>query len=349
MTNKESLVSIIIPTYNSERFVSDSIFSVLNQTYENIEVIIVDDGSTDNTVSLIQNIADSRIKLFSQINQGACVARNRGISESTGEFIKFLDSDDILYPNAIEEQLKKILTLPNDTVVFGDFNFIDINNTSFYTNKINSTQFPTVNQHLWFMKNWEMLITCPLHRKEHLLKINGFNIKLKNGQESFLHIQLSLNGVMFEYQPQIIFGYRSHNSNTRISCMRMNSIPPIHDILYRNEQILNIIFHTQIDSTHILSTHISQQYFDSALLYFTNKQNSEGRFCLKKAMSTPRNKYPKFKKSSVLGFLFIHIGQIIGHRTILRVIEYISKTVHPPTNNHKENKLMFILPKENEQ
>ena len=87
-----SLVSIIIPVYNSSAFVVEAVRSALNQTYSPIEVIVVDDGSTDNSLQLLENIKDERLHLWSQMNQGACVARNRGIAESRGEFIKFLDS-----------------------------------------------------------------------------------------------------------------------------------------------------------------------------------------------------------------------------------------------------------------
>lgn len=102
----EPLVSVIIPTYNRGRLILDSVNSVLNQTYKNIELIVVDDCSTDDTKEVIESIKDSHIKYIKlEKNSGACIARNRGIEKSTGEFIAFNDSDDLWIPEKICRQL----------------------------------------------------------------------------------------------------------------------------------------------------------------------------------------------------------------------------------------------------
>ena len=98
-------ISVIIPTYNREKTIKDAINSVLNQTYDNLEVIVVDDGSTDNTEKIIKKIKDKRLKYIKQKkNSGACVARNVGIAKSKGQYIAFQDSDDIYYKNKLELQ-----------------------------------------------------------------------------------------------------------------------------------------------------------------------------------------------------------------------------------------------------
>jgi glycosyltransferase involved in cell wall biosynthesis len=93
--------SVIIPTYNRADFISDTINSVLNQTHQNFELIIIDDGSTDNTNIIIKNFqqTDNRIKYFYQENKGRCIARNKGIKEAKAQWICFLDSDDIFLDN----------------------------------------------------------------------------------------------------------------------------------------------------------------------------------------------------------------------------------------------------------
>ena len=102
----EPLVSVIIPTYNRGRLILNSVTSVLNQTYKNIELIVVDDCSTDNTEEILKSINDSRIKYVKlEKNSGACIARNKGIELSTGEFIAFNDSDDLWLPEKINSQL----------------------------------------------------------------------------------------------------------------------------------------------------------------------------------------------------------------------------------------------------
>jgi glycosyltransferase involved in cell wall biosynthesis len=100
------LVSAIIPNYNYARFVGEAVESALGQTYPNIEVIVVDDGSTDNSLEVLEQYRD-RIKIVEQENSGVCVARNRGVAESKGEYIAFLDADDVWLPEKIEKQVKK--------------------------------------------------------------------------------------------------------------------------------------------------------------------------------------------------------------------------------------------------
>lgn len=96
------MISIIIPVYNSSKYIKKCIESVLNNTYKNFEIVIVDDGSSDNSISIIKEINSSKIKVFSQNNSGPGSARNLGIKKSKGEYIFFLDSDDIINENTLE-------------------------------------------------------------------------------------------------------------------------------------------------------------------------------------------------------------------------------------------------------
>ena len=89
-----SLVSVIIPTYNTARYVQESIDSVLEQDYPNIQLIVIDDGSTDETVDIIRRYGE-RVVLLTQQNQGAAAARNAGLAAAEGGYIAFLDSDDV--------------------------------------------------------------------------------------------------------------------------------------------------------------------------------------------------------------------------------------------------------------
>ncbi|EZP59696.1 glycosyltransferase family A protein [Exiguobacterium sp. RIT341] len=108
MKNNEELVSIIMPTYNDMEFIDKSIESVLNQTYQNIELLIVDDCSTDGTEKYIEKIIskDFRVKYFkNEKNSGAAVSRNLGVKFARGEFIAFIDSDDVWFRDKLEKQI----------------------------------------------------------------------------------------------------------------------------------------------------------------------------------------------------------------------------------------------------
>ena len=98
------LVSVVIPTYNRAYCISDSVRSVLEQTYDDLEVVVVDDGSSDNTQEVLEGLGDERIRYIRQDNAGACVARNHGVELARGSIVAFHDSDDIWYPHKLELQ-----------------------------------------------------------------------------------------------------------------------------------------------------------------------------------------------------------------------------------------------------
>lgn len=104
---EKELVSIIIPTYNRGNIIKETINSVLNQTYQHFELLIIDDGSTDDTKKIVQSIKDNRISYFWQENSGLpAKARNEGLKNAKGNYIAFLDSDDLWLPNKLEKQIK---------------------------------------------------------------------------------------------------------------------------------------------------------------------------------------------------------------------------------------------------
>ena len=107
---KKPLVSVIIPAYNAEKYILECLDSVFNQEYEPLEVIVVDDGSTDATISLIKN---KGIIVLEQDSKGGCAARNKGFTNSNGDFIQFLDADDILAPNKISSQIEQLISNPD--------------------------------------------------------------------------------------------------------------------------------------------------------------------------------------------------------------------------------------------
>lgn len=111
-------ISVIIPAYNSERTIQETVESVQNQTLSDIEIIIINDGSTDQTWNLIQRLDDPRIRAFSYENGGVAVARNRGIAHSAGELLAFLDSDDLWTSDKLESQLEALNTHPDTSVAY---------------------------------------------------------------------------------------------------------------------------------------------------------------------------------------------------------------------------------------
>lgn len=124
-TIQKGLVSTIIPVYNRPKMIIEAVESVLQQSYRPIEVIIVDDGSTDNTPQTLSNLGDynDEITILSQDNSGPGVARELGRQQAVGEFIQYLDSDDLLLPGKFEKQVSALLSKPACDVAYGKTEF----------------------------------------------------------------------------------------------------------------------------------------------------------------------------------------------------------------------------------
>ena len=117
--------SIIIPTYNRSNFISATVNSILQQTFYDFEIIIIDDGSIDNTEDVISKITDVRIKYFKQQNLERGAARNNGFGKATGEYVIFFDSDDIMYPNNLTDLKNAIGLNPSIRFLTTKFNYFE--------------------------------------------------------------------------------------------------------------------------------------------------------------------------------------------------------------------------------
>ncbi|NEO89375.1 MAG: glycosyltransferase [Moorea sp. SIO3G5] len=120
-------ISVIVPVYNGEKTILETIQSIQAQTFSDFELIVINDGSTDGTLDVISTVNDHRLKVFSYENGGLPVARNRGIRRSTGEFITFIDADDLWKPDKLELQLAALQKNPEAGVAYSWTAFIDEN------------------------------------------------------------------------------------------------------------------------------------------------------------------------------------------------------------------------------
>lgn len=120
----QNMVSVIIPVYNGEKYIAEALESVFNQTYSNYEVVVVDDGSTDGSEQIIDQYSD-KVKFIKQTNSGPAGARNNGIKNSIGEYIAFLDCDDIWVPEKLQEQVNRLENNKEFGLVYSDFGKFD--------------------------------------------------------------------------------------------------------------------------------------------------------------------------------------------------------------------------------
>ena len=213
----KGLVSIIIPVYNREDLITDTIYSILNQNYSNIECIIIDDGSTDNTFNLITNIAnnDKRLKCFSRpryLKKGANVCRNFGYSISKGEFIIWFDSDDIMTDNSI---LSRVLVI-NDT----GFNFIIGRIRNFYNSPLENIDLkksiiaPITNNPAseYFLGKFWFHTSASLFTRKYLERFNKhFDKDISFHDEGEFFIRLLLSSPNIFYTEDVVTLRRMHN------------------------------------------------------------------------------------------------------------------------------------------
>lgn len=219
MTSKR--VSIIIPCYNNGSYVAEAIQSALSQTYENIEMIVVNDGSTDDSDAEISKFSD-QITYLNQTNSGACVARNNGLARASGDYIKFLDADDILEPDCVETQMAHARN--SDAVIFGDCILLHEDGTLEHHPSHAESGGMTAGDRatLSTFLDAPVLTSTTVYRRDQLEKFGGFNPAVRRGQEHEFHLRLYANGVEFEYRPQICYQYRQHFSSSRISVSSRN-------------------------------------------------------------------------------------------------------------------------------
>lgn len=181
--------SIIIPTYNRSNLISRAINSVLVQKFSNFEIIIVDDGSSDNTNEIVKGFSDNRVKYFDQSNRGVCVARNLGASKALGEYLVFLDSDDFVCVNWLEEIYYAADNRPD--LVFCYANLID--DLTGEVRSINSfnrsrTKTGTI--------AYSSLAGTYFIKRKLFYQSRGFNENLKYSENTEL-----INRVLFEFHP----------------------------------------------------------------------------------------------------------------------------------------------------
>jgi glycosyltransferase involved in cell wall biosynthesis len=169
-------ISVIIPTYNVENFILETIESVIQQTFSDFEIIVINDGSTDRTLELLNTIKDPRLKIFSYENAGVSVARNRGIARATGEFIAFLDSDDLWTSDKLELQITALQQRPEAGVAYSWTCCIDEQGKFMYHHEKVSFEGKVYPQLL--VKNFFGCGSIPLIRKQAIESVGTFNSSL---------------------------------------------------------------------------------------------------------------------------------------------------------------------------
>lgn len=197
------LVSIIIPCFNAQRFIEAALQSALDQTYSPMEIVAVDDASEDGTLNVLRHYGD-KVRILSVPHGGGAAARNHGLKAAQGEFIQFLDADDLLHPGKIECQMEAQRRHPSD-INFCDG--VEISGTDEAVLRRFNARYDGGDPLLFVLRN-EMQTSAPLHRKEGLAKVGGFREELPCAQERDLHLRLACSGATFHQTPETLYTKR---------------------------------------------------------------------------------------------------------------------------------------------
>jgi glycosyltransferase involved in cell wall biosynthesis len=222
------LVSIIIPLYNAEKYIAEAITSAKTQTWPNIEIIVIDDGSTDNSLAVAKTFEGENIKIFNQENRGASAARNKGLSESKGEYIQFLDADDFISPGKIKEQVKLLPDGSNYLSAGPIVHFIDGEDPymeapvlDWFKEGIDDTADFLVKQYGGSLIGLDYGGMVALHSwliPKRLIDQAGLwneELSLDDDGEFMCRVVLAAKGI--KYAPNAINYYRKHANDTNIS------------------------------------------------------------------------------------------------------------------------------------
>jgi len=204
----QPLVSVVIVCYNQVQYLTDAIESALGQTYHNLEIVVVDDGSTDNTRETARRF--SQVRYVHQENQGLSAARNAGLRETGGPYVVFLDADDRLLPHALESGIQCFRKHPNSGFVFGGFRNVFSDGSSAPPDNCP----PITKDYYWhFLQgNFVGMHATVMYPREVLGSVGGFNTQLRACEDYELYLRIARCWPVIQHGT-LIAEYRQHNAN----------------------------------------------------------------------------------------------------------------------------------------
>lgn len=270
------LISIIIPVYNVEKYLKECVESVLSQSYNNYEILLIDDGSTDSSWYLCDELKalDNRIKVFHKVNGGLSSARNYGIDKAQGSYIIFLDSDDYWVGNDSLRILVEEALLTDADIIRGELKEVDESGNDLNVHLIKASRISAKNK---IMSSGEFLLEVVCREyfvvlylyKRNVLQSLRFNEQQKFQEDIDFCIRLFVNNLKFSYIPLIFYAYRKRTASltTRINIDNLKSSFHLCDVFHHYEQCTN-------------DTKTKEQYRNSSIMmyYWTLNTLSESPY-----------------------------------------------------------------------
>jgi len=217
------LISVVIPVYNNETTIQETIESVLSQSFSDLELIVINDGSQDSTLKIVSSILDPRLKVFSYPNAGLAATRNRGVSHASGEYISFIDADDLWTPDKLEAQFKALQVNPQAAVAYSWTDWIDESGQFLRPGghiSVNGDVFATL-----LVRDFVESGSNPLIRTEALAEVGGFDESLPAVEDWDMWLRLAAG---YEFvcvpSPQILYRVSSSSMSSNVWKMEAGSL-----------------------------------------------------------------------------------------------------------------------------
>lgn len=208
-------ISVVVPVFNGEKTIEETINSICNQTFKDIEIIIINDGCTDSTIEIVKKNPDSRIKIFTYPNAGLSASRNRGISQAKRKYISFIDADDLWTPDKLELQWKALQDNPQAAVAYSWTDYIDESSQFLKSGrrvKINGDAFGKL-----LASNFLENGSNPLIRKQALEKVGGFDESLSAAEDIDMWLRLAADcEFVCVEKPQILYRISTNSMSTNL-------------------------------------------------------------------------------------------------------------------------------------
>ncbi|MCX7596030.1 MAG: glycosyltransferase [Fischerella sp.] len=309
------LVSVIIPCFNAERWLAEAIDSCLQQTYPNIEIIVIDDGSTDNSLEIIKSYGN-KVIWKSLPHKGGNHARNLALALSKGDYIQYLDADDYILPEKIERQVHFLENMGAD-VVYGDWRYkYHLPDGTTYLDKI---QIPGEQVDILesLLANWWTAVASLLYTRAAVEKSDGWDEELAVAQDRDFFLSVVINGAKVVYQPGCYSVYRRYGNITVSSSSKSRWIQSHNIVLKKAEKKLLQL--NKLSNKYRCA--IAQCYFDLAREALKHEYYELYLKFIEEVLIT----YPDFRKKSRKA-IYNFVQHICGFRQCERIACYVLLT-----------------------
>lgn len=212
MTNNPPLISVIMPCFNAEKHLLASISSVFDQTYPNLELIVVNDGSTDNSLKILQNVNHNRLHILNQNNAGVCHARNQGILLANGELIAFLDADDTWHPECLNKLYQSLLNDKSAALAYCGWQNVGLSDGQ--GEPYIPPDYETLDKLALLFENCCWPIHACLTKKKAILEASGFDNRFQTSEDYLLWLKIAKDHSII-LVPQVLAYYHHYNNSTQ--------------------------------------------------------------------------------------------------------------------------------------